>query len=356
MAVVKADAYGHGAVPVSKFLASCGVEWFGVATLEEAAALRDAGLKRNILVLGTFFPAQARAAVEINARITASSVPHLEALNRAGTPQKPVKVHLKFDTGMNRMGFSCEESEKLARRWAERRWKNLRLEGIFTHLSSAEQIEAPSNRAQEDLFLRVLTTFEDAGVEVPLRHVANSAGASFHSTLRWDMVRAGIALYGYEFRSRGIKPMGTAPALSLKTRVLHLKRVPRNSPLGYNGTYRMRRPGVIATLPIGYADGVNRRLSFANVKPYSRQNARPEPMCVLIRGRRAPLVGRVSMDLILADVTEIPDVHVGDEVVLLGRSGSQVMTAEDWASYLGTISYEILCALSPRVYRVYVQH
>lgn len=353
MAVVKANAYGHGAVPVARFLASHGVRWFGVATLEEALELRHAGIGGQLLLLGTFFPAQASAALEEGIQVTASSLTHLDALNRAAEKRKRAPVHLKFDTGMGRLGFSLDQAEPMARAWAKGRWHNLRLCGVSSHLASAEEVEGKQNHEQTSNFLQVLSAFEEAGVEIPIRHLANSAGLAFHSRLRWDLVRAGIALYGYEPRRSGRPPMGTAPALSLKTRVLHVKKVARGAALGYDATFVTRRPSVIATLPIGYADGVSRRLSFSNVKPFSEQNAGRWPMEVLIRGRRAPIVGRVSMDLTLVDATGVPGVRVSDEVVLMSPSRSQRITAQDWAAYVGTIPYEVLCALGSRVYRIY---
>jgi alanine racemase len=353
MAIVKADAYGHGAVAVSKYLASHGVQWFGVATLEEALELRQAGIRRNLLVLGTFFPFQSAAAIESRIQITASSLEHLDALNCAATKKSKALVHLKFDTGMGRMGFSCADAKLLARGFARGRWQHVRLQGVCSHAASAEDIVSSQNAQQVRNFERVLEIFSSAGVEAPLRHFANSAGAIFHPQMRLDLVRVGIALYGYEPRDKKFRPMGTAPALSLKTRVLHLKNVARGTALGYGGTFVTRRPSVIATLPIGYADGVNRRLSFANRVPFRAKNPRPHPMRVIVRDQLAPIVGRVSMDLTLADVTDIKGVRISDEVILLGRSGKLAVTATDWADYLGTISYEVLCGISSRVYRVY---
>lgn len=353
MAVVKANAYGHGAVAVSRYLAAHDAQWFGVATLEEAQELRRAGIRQNILILGTFFPSQAKEAVEHRIHVTASSMDHLNALNRAGSKKRPASVHLKFDTGMGRLGFSCNEADLVAKRWAKGTWLNLKLQGLCSHLASAEEIDSPQNPSQAQKFSKVLAAFEAAGVQPWLRHLANSAGSSFHAHMRLDLVRAGIALYGYEPRAPKVPRMGTAPALSLKTRVLHLKAVPRGAPLGYDGTFITRRPLVIATLPIGYADGVDRRLSFSNLKEWRHSNPQTGPMNAIVHGQLAPIVGRVSMDLTLLDVSEIKGIRVNDEVVLLGHSGSRSVRADDWAGHIGTIPYEVLCAISPRVYRVY---
>jgi alanine racemase len=355
MAVVKANAYGHGAAVVSRYLAAHGVLWFGVATLEEALELRRAGIRKNILILGTFFPPQASSAIKHHIQVTASSTQHLDALNQAASKKTPALVHLKFDTGMGRMGFSIADSEFLAQRWAERNWQHLSLQGISSHLASAEDLDCPQNQKQSQNFTRVLKVFEVHGIKAPIRHLANSAGAIFCPAMRLDLVRIGIALFGYEPRSVELPPLGTAPVLSLKTRILHLKSVPHGSLLGYGGTFVTRRPSVIATLPVGYAHGVNRRLSFANRRPHRRTNAQTHPMNTIVRGQLAPIVGRVSMDLTLVDVTDVRGVRLGDEVILLGHSGSHAITAADWAAYVGTISYEVLCGISTRrVYRVYV--
>ncbi|MBZ5552398.1 MAG: alanine racemase [Acidobacteriia bacterium] len=355
MAVVKANAYGHGAAIVSPYLAAHGVRWFGVATIEEALELRRVGIRENVLILGTFFPPQASSAIKHHIQVTASSPQHLDALNRAASRKTPAMVHLKFDTGMGRMGFSLADAGFLAQRWARGSWPHLSLQGVSSHLASAEDLDCPQNRMQLQNFGRILEVFETAGIKIPLRHLANSAGAAFHPAMRMDLVRTGIALFGYEPQGAKIPPMGTAPVLSLKTRILHLKTVPRGSLLGYGGTFVTRRPSVIATLPIGYAHGVHRRLSFANRRPHRRANAQARPMDTIVRGQLAPMVGRVSMDLTLVDVTDVRGVRLGDEVILLGRSGPHDINAADWAEYVGTISYEVLCGISTRrVYRVYV--
>jgi alanine racemase len=355
MAVVKANAYGHGAAVVSRYLAAHGVRWFGVATLEEALELRRAGIRKNILMLGTFFPAQAASALADHIHVTASSIQHLDALNRAASKETIARVHLKFDTGMGRMGFPVADAEFLAKCWARGRWNRLSLQGLCSHLASADDLDCPQNLAQWRNFRKTLAAFETAGIKPPLRHLANSAGGAFYPPMRLDLVRAGIALYGYEPRGKKTRAMGTSPVLSLKTRILHIKSVPRRSLLGYDGTFVTRRPSVIATLPIGYAHGVSRKLSFANRKPFRETNAQKHPMPVIIRGQLAPMVGRVSMDLTLVDVTDVRGVRPGDEVILLGHSGPHAINAADWAAYVGTISYEVLCGISTRrVYRVYL--
>lgn len=355
MAVVKANAYGHGAAIVSRYLAAHGVRWFGVATLEEALELRRAGIRKNLLMLGTFFPAQASSAIAHRIQVTASSTQHLDALNQAASTKTPAMVHLKFDTGMGRMGFPSKEAEMLAQRWASGSWQHLSLQGISSHLASAEDLDCSQNQMQLQNFKGVLGVFEAYGIKTPIRHLANSAGAIFHPAMRQDLVRTGITMFGYEPRSAKRPSLGAAPVLSLKTRILHLKTVPRGSLLGYGGTFVTRRPSVIATLPIGYAHGVNRRLSYANRRPHRSANAQAQPMNTIIRSHLAPMVGRVSMDLTLVDVTDVKGVRLGDEVILLGQSGSHAISAADWAAYVGTISYEVLCGISSRrVYRVYV--
>lgn len=353
MAVVKANAYGHGAAAVARALSTNGARWFGVATLEEGQELRRAGIRDHLLLLGTFFPDQAAAAIDDTIQVTASSRMHLNALEKSASRKKPAMVHLKFDTGMGRLGFSLHEAEGVARRWAKGAWPHLRLNGIFSHLASAEDLDSPQTVEQTERFGQVISIFEAQKIKVPLLHLANSGGSAFHPATRLKLVRAGIALYGYEPRQERLAPMGTAPALFLKTRVMHLKSVSRAAPLGYDATFVTRRPSVIATLPIGYADGVNRRLSFANQMPDALKNARSHPMCAIVRGQFAPIVGRVSMDLTILDVTDVRGVRLNDEVTLLGHSGSKTVTARDWAEHVGSISYEVLCGISARVHRVY---
>ncbi len=353
MAVVKANAYGHGAVPVSRFLAAHGVRWFGVATLEEALELRRAGIKHHLLILGSFFPPQAAQVISNRIQVTASSLAQLNALQRAASRRHPALTHLKFDTGMGRLGFSLEEAEMIAQQWVRGTWNHLRLCGVFSHLASAETPETSQTVSQIGNFSRVLEIFQSAGLEVPVRHLANSAGIAFHPEARFDLARAGIALYGYEPTNSRTPRMGTAPAMALKTRVLHLKSVPRGTPLGYDGTFITPHAAVIATLPIGYADGVDRRLSFANVAPFKRSNSAARPMAVIVNDQFAPIVGRVSMDLTLVDVSQVNGVRVNDEAVLIGASSSHAISADDWARQIGTISYEILCGITSRVCRIY---
>jgi alanine racemase len=355
MAVVKANAYGHGIAVVSRYLAAHGVCWFGVSTLEEALELRRVGIRENIMILGTFFPAQASAAVEQGIHVTASSIDHLNALQRAASKRKPALVHLKFDTGMGRLGFSHRDAEWMARRWGKGKWNPVRLQGICSHLASAEEVDSPQNATQAQNFLDVLAAFDVAGVEVPIRHMANSAGTAFHPHLRFDLVRVGIALYGYEPRVGGMHPMGVSPALALRTRILQLKTVPRGTALGYHATFVAERQSIIATLPIGYADGVNLRLSFSNMERFRHTNAQARPMQAIVRDQAAPLVGRVSMDLTSLDVTDVKGVRVNDVVILLGQSRAHAISPVDWAAHLSTIPYEILCAISPHVYRIYVE-
>lgn len=355
MAVVKANAYGHGATVVSRMLAAEGVRWFGVGMLEEALELRRARVDGNILILSIFLPEQASAALTNGIQVTASTLAHLNALQRAASRKHPAPVHLKFDTGMGRMGFSCDDAEMLAQQWARGRWSHLRLQGVFSHLASADEVDSPQNALQGKNFSRVLKAFKSEGVEIPARHLANTAGISFHRRSHYDLVRAGIALYGYEPRAPQRPALGTAPALTFRTRILHLKSVPPGTALGYGGAFVTRRHSVIAVLPLGYADGVNRRLSFANAPRHRRENARPRPMNVVIHNQPAPVVGRVSMDLTFVDVTDVNGVRVNDEVVLMGGAASGAPGAVEWADYTGTAAYEILCGISPRVYRVYVK-
>jgi len=350
-AVVKADAYGHGAVPVARAALAGGATWLAVALVEEGVVLREAGIDAPILLLSEP-PVEAMAeAVARRLVPTAYSQEGLAGLSRiaAGAGVGPVDVHLKVDTGMHRVGADCAGLVALADRVAAD--PLVRLGAAWTHLAVADGPGA-DDRAFTDLqldrFAEALAALAGSGHHPPLTHVANSAGAIGWPSARRDLVRCGIALYGVAPTPALDDELGRAtggarlrPVLSLRTRVTHLRDLAAGERPSYGRRRALAERSTVATAPIGYADGVPRRLFEAGVE-------------VLVRGVRCRLAGTVTMDQIMIDcgpVGAIP-VEVGDEVVLLGDQGGQAVTADDWAGLLGTISYEVLCAIGPRVPRI----
>lgn len=346
-AVVKADAYGHGAVECSRALEQEGAGWFGVTSLDEAIPLREGGIGGRILLLTGFWRGEEEEIVHLKLTPTVWEPGQIELLEKAaaklGTRQP---VHLKVDTGMGRLGIAPENVSKVCA--ALRSSPHLILEGLSTHLASSEVLDAPSVQQQLSSFENVLGLLKKEGFDPSIVHAANT-GAVISRKESWhNMVRPGAALYGYylPFERAGREVSGSGlrlavkPALSWKTRILSLRDVGANQPLGYGGIYVTKAPARIAVLPVGYADGFNRALS-------SRGR-------VIVREHYAPIVGRISMDLSLVDVTGLPAVAVGDEVILLGACDGLAVDAREHAALAGTVLYEILCGISKRVPRKYV--
>jgi alanine racemase len=337
IAVVKADAYGHGAVPLA-LRCEDRVAGFAVALLEEAESLADAGIRAPILVLGPLTAPQFDRCFErgfLPGLIGPEELAVFAARARASSWQG--EVHLKLDSGMGRMGFLPADLEGAAATLAQ--LPGVRIAGIYTHFANASDPADHYTQRQIERFESMLARLRELGVEAPLHHVANSAAIARGLVKPGDWVRAGIILYGAEPLDTGGARL--SPLLRWTTRIARLKSVPPGAPIGYGCSWRAPRESRIATLPVGYADGYSRNLSN-----------RAE---VLVRGMRAPVVGRISMDLVTVDVTEIPDAHTGDEVVLIGRQGEQEIPAEELAVLLGTISYEILCAVGRRVPRIWIE-
>jgi len=322
-AVVKAAGYGHGAVPVAHAALEGGATGLAVATLEEAAQIRGLVDPEQILVMGGLVASQARAAAATGFSITVSNRELAEAL---AASERPVPVHLKIDTGMGRFGCAPEDAPALAQYIDESR--GTRLAGTWTHFAKAESDEAMTRR-QFELFM---DTISRLGVSPGMRHACNSAGALNHPDFALDAVRCGISIYGCEWP-------GTKPALALRSLVTHVKTVEKGATVGYGSLWQAPGQARVATVAIGYADGVLR--------------ARANRGHVLVRGRRAPLIGMVSMDAITLDVSDVPGVQVGDTATLIGRDGDQVITAEEVAEWSNTISYEVLTGIGPRVERRY---
>jgi alanine racemase len=346
-AVVKADAYGHGAVECARALEEEGARWLGVTSLDEAIPLRDAGIRTRILLMTGFWRGEEEEIIRLQLTPTVWEPGQVELLEKAaaGLSLPRLPVHLKVDTGMGRLGVDPEDLYQVAS--ALKASSHLLLEGLSTHLASSEVLDAPSVNDQLQKFEQVRNLLRNEGFDPPLVHVANT-GAVIAKRESWNsMVRPGIALYGYhlpferaEREVSGSKlRLGVKPVLTWKTRILSLRDVRANQALGYGGTYVTKAPARIAVLPVGYADGLNRALS-------SRGR-------VIVREHYAPIVGRISMDLTLADVTGLPGVSVGDEVVLLGALDGLSVDAREHSELANTNVYEILCAISKRVPRKY---
>jgi alanine racemase len=336
LAILKADAYGHGAVRVARTAANNGASYLGVASINEAALLRQAGIEMPILVLG-YTPAwQARELVLHDLAATVFDLDVARALDRAGRELgRQVRVHVKVDTGMGRLGLLPDDV--LPTLLAVRELENLEIEGIFTHFSVADS-DPDYTRWQIERFREVLARIDDAGIDVALVHAANSAAILTLPESHFGMVRFGIGMYGLDPSPQVQLPPDFRPALTFKTQVAQVKTLPPGSYVGYGNTYRTADEERIAVLPVGYADGFRRA---------PRQWGE-----VLVRGQRAPIVGRVSMDQTMIDVTHISGVRQGDEVVLIGRQGTQRITAEEVAEQLGTINYEVVSEILARVPRV----
>lgn len=366
MAMVKSNAYGHGLLEVSRTVVACGAGMLGVATLEEAIALREGGLEAHILVM---CPVQRDCAAEVLEHDISLAVFDLDTARalaaEAARRGSAIRVHAKVDTGLGRLSVTPDHALPFIQ--ALHSMEGLVLDGIYTHLADAEGIDQSMTLRQFVHYKRVLRQVEEQGIHVRYRHMAGSAAAMLMPELRYDVVRAGIALYGLwpsdetrllmisrgqnllnllqdeDLQLRGVHSLLSSflqPAMAFKTRVAQVKEVPVDWSVGYGCTYRTRRDTRIAVLPVGYADGYDRHLSNGGQ--------------VLIRGMRAPVVGRVSMNLTTVDVSDIAGVTTGDEVVLLGRQGTREITAEELAERIGTINYEVVTRIRwdlPRIYR-----
>ena len=343
MAVVKADGYGHGAIRCAKRLELEGVDWFGVALPEEGLILREHGIITPILCLGSFWQGQANLLIDNDLTPVIYRLPQADNLNIAALEKKVVfPIHVKIDTGMGRIGVRFDEVEDFAEKLKE--YKNLRVEGIMTHFAVADKLEENDfTDLQIERFYQSVAVFESKGFRPKYKDLANSPGAIAHENTHGNLVRLGGVLYGLgdDVLPKEIIKPELKPVMSLHSRVAHLKIVPQGETLGYSRTFKTNKDSVIATIPIGYQDGYRRSLS---------NHGR-----VIINGKFAPVVGRVSMDWTILDVTEITDIKVNDEVILIGESNDLKVTAEDLAQNTDTISYEITCGINRRVNRIYVE-
>lgn len=335
MVTVKADAYGHGLIPVAKRLVKCGVDFLGVASIDEGIILRREGINTPILVMGVVLKEHIGPLFTFKLTPTVCDMVLAKALeNKAKKLNQPINIHIKVDTGMGRIGVSHYDALRLVRRVAL--FKSLRIKGLFTHFAFAD-VNKKFTHYQAFLFYRLISKLNSSGIKIPLVHAANSAALLDYGNTHFNMVRPGLAIYGlYPAKNPKVK---LKPALSLKTKVVFLKKVPRGTGISYGHTYITNRDTRIVTLPIGYGDGYQRNLS--NLAP------------VLIRGRRFKIIGRICMDQMMVDVGR-SKVNIGDEVVLIGSQGRNNIPVEELAQLSAAIPYEIVCGLGSRIPRVYI--
>ena len=341
MAVVKADAYGHGAVECARTLEAASVDCFGVALPEEAVQLRKNGIKNPIVCLGGFWNGQENLLIENNLAPVIYRLEMAELLNRAAKVKGIVaEIHVKVDTGMGRIGVRFDEINQFAERL--KKYKNLNLRGLMTHFAAADDLSQNEfTILQIERFYKAVEIFESKGFRPVYKDLANSPGAIAHEKSRGNMVRLGGVLYGLggDVIPAGVEKPELRAVLSLQTRIAFLKNVPKGETLGYSRTFKTERDSIIATIPIGYHDGYTRALS-------NRSR-------VIVNKKYAAVVGRISMDWTIVDVTEIPNVKVNDEVILIGKQNNLQVSAEDLARLTDTISYEITCGISNRVRRIF---
>jgi alanine racemase len=352
--VIKCDAYGHGVIESARALEEAGALWLGVTSTEEGLAVREAGVKLPILVMTGFWRGEEETLLRYNLTPAIATAEHIEALERAAAgaasvaaypaaKHHKIPVHLKIDTGMARLGVSLEELPALAARIAAS--PVVELQGVFSHLSESEVLDSPVAEKQRVDFERAIALLAAAGLHPRYRHLANTAATVARPDTWNNMVRPGLALYGYNLKCEGPgsdeAALPVRPVLTWKTKVIALRDIPPGAPVGYNQRWHAARPTRLAIIPVGYGDGFSRHLSKGGR--------------VILHDHYAPIVGNVSMDLTMIDVTDIPEAALGDEVLLIGRSPHCSVGADDHARLAGTIVYEILCGLSPRVPRVYVE-
>jgi alanine racemase len=351
--VVKGDAYGHGCVESARALEAEGALWFAVSSADEGVKLRQAGISGRILLASGFWRGEQEAVIEHDLTPAVWDWNHIELLEEAAhkvhrgrKDAHPVPVHLKINTGMARLGIDPAEISSFIEVLKEA--EHVTLEGVFTHLSSAEVLDAPATAAQLASFRDAVNAIREHGLSPVYLHMANSAAIAINQHTWFNMVRPGISLYGYYLPFTSVisgtpdvsHELPVKPVLAWKTRIMAVRDVPERQPISYNGAYVTSAPARIAVLPVGYADGLNRQLS-------SRGR-------VIVRADYAGIVGNITMDMTMIDVTGIPGIDVGDEVILIGSNGRHSITAWEHASLAGTIPYEILCAISARVPRKYV--
>ena len=352
LSIVKGNGYGHGGPQVAKILEKAGSDWFGVTSASEGIEVRKAGIRKPILVLTSFWPGEEENLIKHNLTPVVHRCEQLAALNRAAAKRAKrdrVSFHLKMDTGMNRLGIATGDVDCFAGQLGK--CSHLQLGGVLTHFASSEAFtpsaQGEQTREQEEHFFVALERLRALGIDPGIVHLANSAAIAARPETWADMVRPGVILYGYhpgydpsEMRAESERKLPLKPVMSLRTRIINLRRVPAGTGVGYGAKFVTERPSVIGVLAAGYGDGVHRSLGGRG--------------CVLVRGKLAPIIGIVSMDVTMIDVTDVPGVEVGEVVTIYGVDGEHTHPANQVARGIGTVTSDLLCAVSARVPRLYV--
>ncbi len=348
MAIVKADAYGHGFFEVASTLATSGADAFGVATTDEAIQLRNAGITNPILILGVIFHDDLQKIIQNDIMPVVFGYRFAKSISDTAVAlNKVAKIHIKLDTGMSRIGYVCSGSDSEARILDSimdiAALPNIQIDGIFSHFAKADEADREFTKLQYERFMHIIDELQKRGLYIPTKHLCNSAGIISYPEYHLDMVRCGIITYGLAPSNEvDITRLGLKPAMQLKSVVTNLKRMKVDTPVSYGGNY-IAKPGTrIATVGIGYADGYSRVLSGKSQ--------------ILINGKKVNTVGNICMDQLMADVTDIPDINIGDEVILFGTDGNNMITVESVAQLMGTINYETICVIGKRVPRVYIRN
>ncbi len=344
MAIVKANAYGHGIIEVARQSLENGAEALGVANIEEGIQLRKAGIDAPVLIFGYTSPVHAKKLIKLDLTQTVYSYEISRELSEAVAAYgKKIKVHIKVDTGMGRLGLLREITDSAVSEVESiSRLPMLELEGIYTHFATADKSDRSYAGKQFEIFMDFLNQLRIAGLEIPVTHAANSAAIINMPETHLDMVRAGISIYGlYTSKEVDRSIIKLKPAMELKTKIIHLKKVPAGFKVSYGTTYETEKPTTIATVSIGYADGLSRLLSSKGR--------------MLVCGQNAPIVGRVCMDMTMLDVGKIPEIAIGDEVLVFGKQGNASISVDEIASTINTINYEVVSTIMERVPRIYLR-
>ena len=343
MAIIKADAYGHGVKEVAELLQKEGAYAFGVATSEEALELRSLGFTLPILILGVIFKEEYHKIIENNISFAIADIESARiASDVAKTLGKKALVHIKLDTGMGRIGF-CFGEESTKEILEISKMENVEIQGIFSHMAKADEEDKTYANMQFKAFTDMCACLEEKGVCLPLKHIANSASIATLPHTHLDMVRSGIVTYGLNPSDEvNEKHISLKPAMTLKSRISHVKIMEEDGAISYGGHYIAKKGQKIATVAIGYADGFSRVLSGRTK--------------VLVNGELAPVVGNICMDQCMIDATNIKDIKIGDEVIIFGSDGNNTISVDSVALLIGTINYEIVCSVTKRVPRVYIQN
>ncbi len=336
LAVIKADAYGHGAIETARELEKL-CDFFGVADIDEAMQLRIGGFGKPILILGRTDPYYSDVIIKYDIRTTVSCLSDAESLSEEGKRQgKTAKIHIAVDTGMSRIGFQSDETEEIIK---ISKLPFIEIEGVFSHFATADDSDLTRAKKQKELFDKVVAELEDKGLSIPIRHMNNSAGI-INFDEKYDLVRAGIVLYGlYPSHEIDKSLLKVKPAMRWVAKISHVKTLPAGREISYGGTYVTTKDTVVATVPVGYADGYPRCLSNEGE--------------VLVKGKRVPIIGRICMDQFMIDVTDVPDVTMGTEVTLVGNDGDDCLTMEEVSEKAYSFNYELPCRISRRVPRLY---